>query len=377
MWSDTHCAMEPLSCVSSCASGSSGKHRDQASATPHTGHSTNRRRIVGILAVATGALCVSPDSLLLRIARTYSPDPTSDGVLWTIVAVKNLYLAILDMGATLFLEGSPRLVWSKIKRAPLGVVVTTLTQMMIVVGYPLSLATTNPARALLFISVNPLWAALLGRAILKDRLRTATIVTVILALGCIVLVFVATLVNGESAGPRRGDFVALATGIGLGLHLTAVRYFLRKDDGFIASISCVSGPLMGSAIFFPIAAVTSPISEYAAAFWPIILADAFGIAIVTMLAFSVAPRYIAGAEIGLVLLLENVFGPLWVFVHPSFDEAPTVWTLVGGSLLLLTLAGHEIVLLYLDRRQSRNGVAADDGSPAALPKIAVSSTDTC
>ena len=42
-----------------------------------------------------------------------------------------------------------------------------------------------------------------------------------------------------------------------------------------------------------------------------------------------------------MLLIENLIGPLWVFI--GFREVPTVWTFLGGGVLLLTLAGHEVV----------------------------------
>jgi len=53
-----------------------------------------------------------------------------------------------------------------------------------------------------------------------------------------------------------------------------------------------------------------------------------------------AAKYVTGAEVGLVNLLESVLGPLWVFI--GIGEVPTVWTFIGGSLLLVTLASHAL-----------------------------------
>lgn len=53
----------------------------------------------------------------------------------------------------------------------------------------------------------------------------------------------------------------------------------------------------------------------------------------------VAPRYITGGEVALIMLLEDFLGPFWVFVR--FGEVPTTWVLAGGVLLLSTLAWHE------------------------------------
>jgi hypothetical protein len=56
---------------------------------------------------------------------------------------------------------------------------------------------------------------------------------------------------------------------------------------------------------------------------------------------NVAPRYITGAEVSLITLLETVLGPVIVFFW--FGEVPGVFTLLGGGLLLATLTAHELV----------------------------------
>ena len=53
-----------------------------------------------------------------------------------------------------------------------------------------------------------------------------------------------------------------------------------------------------------------------------------------------AAKYISGAEVGLCSLLESVVGPFWVFI--GMGEVPTLWTFIGGSLLLGTLLGHAL-----------------------------------
>ena len=51
---------------------------------------------------------------------------------------------------------------------------------------------------------------------------------------------------------------------------------------------------------------------------------------------TIAPRFTNSAEVQLVYLLESILGPLWVWL--VIREAPTLNTLVGGSLLLLSVA---------------------------------------
>ena len=65
--------------------------------------------------------------------------------------------------------------------------------------------------------------------------------------------------------------------------------------------------------------------------------------------FTLAPRYITGAEVALILLMETVCGPLWVFLR--FGDKPTVWTIAGGAVLIVSLAAHEIAGLTESSRQ--------------------------
>ena len=60
----------------------------------------------------------------------------------------------------------------------------------------------------------------------------------------------------------------------------------------------------------------------------------------TYIAMTIAPRHISGSEVALILLLEVVTGPLWVFCR--FGDLPGPWTIGGGVLLLATLAGYEL-----------------------------------
>ena len=56
------------------------------------------------------------------------------------------------------------------------------------------------------------------------------------------------------------------------------------------------------------------------------------------------------------MLGETLVGPLWVFWF--FGVVPTVWTLSGGALLLLTLVGHEIAGM---RKEVRSSASLGEG----------------
>jgi len=69
-----------------------------------------------------------------------------------------------------------------------------------------------------------------------------------------------------------------------------------------------------------------------------------------LLGLAIAPRYISGAEIGLIMLLETFLGPLWVFA--AFRQVPHYFTLLGGAVLLCVLVFHELLGIREMRRES-------------------------
>jgi len=51
---------------------------------------------------------------------------------------------------------------------------------------------------------------------------------------------------------------------------------------------------------------------------------------------STGPRYIPAAEVGLLLLLETLLGPLWVWLGTG--ETPTKAVLAAGAVIVAALA---------------------------------------
>ena len=72
-----------------------------------------------------------------------------------------------------------------------------------------------------------------------------------------------------------------------------------------------------------------------------------------------APRYVTGGEVAMIMMLEDVLGPLWVYLR--FGDVPSSWVVAGGVLLLCTLTGHELASRRPegDRRQAESAVTME------------------
>ncbi len=58
---------------------------------------------------------------------------------------------------------------------------------------------------------------------------------------------------------------------------------------------------------------------------------------------TIAPRFITGAEVNLFFLLETILGPVWVWM--VIKEQPSLETILGGSVIILTIAIHSFLAL--------------------------------
>ena len=58
---------------------------------------------------------------------------------------------------------------------------------------------------------------------------------------------------------------------------------------------------------------------------------------------TIAPRFITGAEVNLFFLLETILGPIWVWM--VIKEQPSLETILGGSVIILTIAIHSFLAL--------------------------------
>ena len=221
------------------------------------------------------------------------------------------------------------------------------------VGFTLSLLKVDPAKALLLISLNPLWSAILGVVILGDVLPTRTIIAQALSLASMVLVFVPNVLDalsgdvveaevGETAPAEENPLMILipvATGILQAIFLIFVRFTSKRSKGVSFEAVPAAAAFLSSALAAYMSGGESLTDGIAPMFWLFLSFNGLGLALYNT-ACVVAPRFITGAEVALILLLEVVGGPIWVFF--IYGDVPSPWTLASGGLLVSALVGHEI-----------------------------------
>ena len=283
-----------------------------------------------LLITACGVLVISPDGLLTRLIGTDH---------WTMIFYRALFLSFgmwLVLGFT-----SPNRVWQQYRTIKGAAVLKVVAYSLGTISFIFAITHTSVANTLIILSTTPLFAALISRVLLHEKIEKRTLVAIALvALGLGVI----GAGSADQPGSWIGDLVALLGSFFLALGFTFVRRFPQAST--FAAISC-SG-LLTALLILPLAA---PLSVTRADVGFLMIMGIYMLPLGTALMF-IGPRYIPAPEVGLLLLLESVLGPVWVWL--VLGEKPGTHTLIGGAIVLSTLALNTAWAL---RQRRRAGVS--------------------
>jgi drug/metabolite transporter (DMT)-like permease len=93
---------------------------------------------------------------------------------------------------------------------------------------------------------------------------------------------------------------------------------------------------------------TGPVQMMEGRIWAIAITGCI-ILPISFLSLSVASRYTAASNVSLLLLLETVLGPAWVWL--ALGEALTPRMLLGGAIVVTAIAVYLLHMRRLARRE--------------------------
>lgn len=212
-------------------------------------------------------------------------------------------------------------------------------------AFMVAITRTSVANTLLVLSIAPLLAALLSRAVLGTRVGPATWAAIaVAALGIWWMAHEGVSVDGTAAAA--GMLIAAAVPVASAVNIVT----LKKLQ---TSVDLAPAVLVGALLS---CVVTAPL------FWPpqaspsdlgiLALLGVVQLAIPCFLMVK-ATRYLASHEVALIALLEVVLGPVWAWLGAG--EAMSAATIQGGLLVLAALVANA---LYGRHANARAATAA-------------------
>jgi len=284
----------------------------------------------GLMITVIGVLVITPDSLLIRLIDADS---------WTVIFWRNSLSGFtILLGLLLYYRRDfiPKMLGIGWAGLAMGVVWALGTFCFV-----FSIQNTLVANTLFIVSTSPVFAALIAWLVLREPVSRRTWLTIAFSL-CGIAIIAFGSMGADSQGSITGDLAALVTALAVAISFSIARR--NRSVSMIPAIGLSS--VVAGLVAFPFAGT---LAESADKVIPIVL---IGLVVAPLGAslMVIGPRYLPAADVSLLLLLEAVLGPLWVWWMLS--EYPGIYTLVGGAFVLMTLAISNVVALMRRKRRS-------------------------
>ena len=290
--------------------------------TVGTGRRLTRSPLFGIGLALLGALIITPDTLLIRLSGLEG---------WPLTAWRGLLIG-----------GSMLLGWMVMARRQMGEdlrKMATMPFLVIMVAncgntlcFNFAAVETSIIVVLTTLAIVPMLAALLSFVILREPTTRRTWQAIVLTMaGVLIVVF-----NGEGAvaAPEGsvylGGFLGVMTALCIAVVFVVTRRYPQTPVLLAVSLGTLSTGFIG---FLG----TDLQDMMAGSLWAVLVMCLVVMPLAWCL-LSLAPRYTAPTNVSLLMLLELVLGPFWVWLGTG--ERPSPMMLVGAAIVLVTLASY-------------------------------------
>ena len=274
----------------------------------------------GSLLAFIAVFLITPDSLLIRLSNIET---------WGMLFYRGaIPFVVVLIGTLLFYK-------KNFVKALLGVgypgIFYIFSFAICNITFLISIQNTNVANTLVMIALAPMLSAILGAIFLKETPDKKTWIAIIVTFVSCIYIFYDSL----KLGNFYGDFFGFVTAFGLACNANLARYAKKRDlvPSAVVGKLCVAifafffvenFELIGNDIFY------IPLMCIMCVAIPFVLV-------------TIAPRFITAAEVNLFFLLETILGPIWVWL--VIKEQPSLETILGGSVIILTIAIHSFLAL--------------------------------
>ncbi len=284
----------------------------------------------GLLLTFSAVLILSPDALLVRLIHCD---------IWTLLFWRGLLVGVV---MSLFLAVRYRFRFWHSFRA-IGRI--GLLSALVVAGGSLlfvsSLKQTATANTLIILAATPLFSSLFSRIFLNDKIALRTWLAIVCCFAGILLIFSGSIQNGLFIG----DLLALGATVMWAANLVV----LRRGK----AVNMIPASVLGNLLLVPIVLLfgAQPLAVPTVDIGYLLLLGG-AVLPISFAMITLGPRYLPAPEVSLILLVETILGPIWVWM--ALDEIPANSTLLAGILIVSTLLIHTLLSMRAAVSTSKN-----------------------
>ena len=270
-------------------------------------------KIPGYILLLFGGFCLSWGGFIVKSFENAS--------VWQILFLRSLFfLLALSIFLLITYKGKTLKV---IKDSGYPAAIGGLVMSFSFISFVVAMSSTTVANVVFIISTQSMFLALFGYFYLKEKVSLTGFISITLAMtGIIIMVG-----DSISSGSLFGNLVALAIPINFSILVMIIRKNTNLDMVpaiFYSGIfSCIYGLFLSESFSF---------SNH-----DIFMGFLLGVPQLALgfICITIGSRSTASATIGLLMLTETLFGPIWVWLF--LNEIPPLSVFIGGVVIIIAI----------------------------------------
>ena len=193
-------------------------------------------------------------------------------------------------------------------------------------AYVFSMYTTTVANTNFIITTETIFLALFGYFFLKEKINLITFISIILGMSGVLIILGSSL-SIQSAEQFLGNIVAFIMPISFAVLVVIIRKYPNVD---MVPAQFTAGIAAGIIGFFIAREISISTHDLFLALMAGFFQIGFGFILIT-----VGSQTTPAAVVGVLMLTESVFGPLWAWMF--IKEIPPTAVLIGGAIIIFSI----------------------------------------
>jgi len=278
-------------------------------------------KIPGSLLIFLGALCLSFGGIIVKSFEGAN--------LWQILFWRQIFFSIIVV--LYLLIAYKKNFFKTFYESGLPGFVAGVFLSVGFAAYVFAMYTTTVANTNFIITTETIFLALLGYFFLKEKISSIALISIILGMSGVLLILGSSL-SIQTSEQFVGNLVAFIMPISFAVLVMIVRKYPKTDmvpAQFTAGVcAAIIGLIVAGKLSISFHDLTL---AFLAGFFQI----GFGFILIT-----VGSQTTPAAVVGILMLTESVFGPLWAWLF--INEVPPISVIFGGGIIIFSILLHSI-----------------------------------